>query len=306
MEFPLVTIFTLIYNTNPKYVIEAIESVRNNNYTNIKHIIIEDCSPDTTHKKVVKQWIAENNYPCEFHEHEVNFGLCKTLNHVLDLTKGKYLIGCSDDVLLENRIIDDVKILETLDETYCMIHSKTFCIDSNGNSLNSTIEMTNIIAEDNYFDTLIGGNFISAPAVTLVSKVIKQVGGYDETLLFEDYEMWLRLSFYGYKIKYHEKLNTKYRIHNQSISMNINFNIEEIKILLKFSENINVKKKIELKITDYFLLKNNVYFNLISLYNQKFKSKLIFEILKLKIPHFLKVLIFKANNQIAKIKSTIK
>ena len=43
MVEPLVTVFTLIYNTNPKYVIEAIESVRANNYSNLQHIIIDDC-----------------------------------------------------------------------------------------------------------------------------------------------------------------------------------------------------------------------------------------------------------------------
>jgi glycosyltransferase involved in cell wall biosynthesis len=218
MEFPLVTIFTLIYNTNPKYVIEAIESVRNNNYPNIQHIIIDDCSPDTTPKKVVKQWIAENNYPCEFHEHEVNFGLCKTLNHVLDLTKGKYLIGCSDDVLLENRIIDDVTIFESLPEDYCMIHSITECFDEHSKSLNREIKLNSKINDDEYFVKLIHGNFISAPTVTLKTNILKKIGGYDEKILFEDYDMWLRLSSNGYKFKYHDKINTRYRIHAQSMS----------------------------------------------------------------------------------------
>jgi glycosyltransferase involved in cell wall biosynthesis len=218
MEFPLVTIFTLIYNTNPKYVIEAIESVRNNNYPNIQHIIIDDCSPDTTPKKVVKQWIAENNYPCEFHEHEVNFGLCKTLNHVLELAKGKYLIGCSDDILLKNRIINDVTILEDLDDQYALVHSRTEIIDMNSFKVQRFFYENKIPADYDYFDQLLTSNFISAPSVTMVTETIKKVGGYDESLLFEDYEMWLRLSKLNYKFKYYDKINTYYRVHEESIS----------------------------------------------------------------------------------------
>jgi glycosyltransferase involved in cell wall biosynthesis len=74
-DYPLVTVVTLIYNTNPKFVIEAIESVRANNYSNIQHIIIDDCSPDPEPKEVVKNWIQENNYSCEFYEHDENYGI---------------------------------------------------------------------------------------------------------------------------------------------------------------------------------------------------------------------------------------
>ena len=129
MDYPLVTVFTLIYNTNPKFVIEAIESVRANNYPNLQHIIIDDCSSDQLPKEKVKNWILENNYPCEFYEHEINYGVCKTLNHVLELAKGKYIFGCSDDVILNNKIITEVNILNNLDEKYAATYSDAYLIN---------------------------------------------------------------------------------------------------------------------------------------------------------------------------------
>ena len=73
-------------------------------------------------------------------------------------------------------------------------------------------------ADDCYFEKLLLGNFISAPSVTLVTNTIKNEGGYDESLLFEDYDIWLRLSKKGYKFKYLNKVNTQYRIHDKSAS----------------------------------------------------------------------------------------
>lgn len=128
MEYPLVTVFTLIYNTNPRYVIEAIESVRANNYPNLQHIIIDDCSPNPEPKRAVKQWIKDNNYLCEFYEHETNYGICKTLNHVLELTKGKYLFGCSDDLISSTKILSDVEILEKSETSCGAIYSDAYLI----------------------------------------------------------------------------------------------------------------------------------------------------------------------------------
>src|SRR6188474_3378131 len=98
-SLPLVTVFSLVYNTG-KYVIEAIESVKANNYPNIQHIIIDDCSYDGVSTELVSDWIKENNYNCTFIKHEKNQGICRTLNEILRLAKGKYIFGVSDDLIM--------------------------------------------------------------------------------------------------------------------------------------------------------------------------------------------------------------
>lgn len=264
MEFPLVTIFTLIYNTNPKYVIEAIESVRNNNYPNIQHIIIDDCSPDPTPKQIVKQWITDNNYPCEFYEHELNYGICKTLNHVLDLTKGKYLIGCCDDILLKNRIIDDVTIFESLIENYAVIYSKAMILNNNGELTNKFLPEFEINENSDYFDRLIQSNFIPAPTVTYKTSLIKKIGGFNEEFIFEDYEMWLRILSKGFKLYYYNNCNTIYRVHNESMSNSNNkkkialINRQTRKIQLKYIKyNSKTFHENLYKINNDFLLHNH-------------------------------------------------
>ena len=45
------------------------------------------------------------------------------------------------------------------------------------------------------FVRIMAGNFLPAPAVMLRRSAIADVGGYDESLFVEDFDMWLRLSF---------------------------------------------------------------------------------------------------------------
>ena len=49
-----------------------------------EHIIIDDCSTDNS-VKVIENWIKENDYECTFIKHEVNQGICKTLNESIKL-----------------------------------------------------------------------------------------------------------------------------------------------------------------------------------------------------------------------------
>jgi GT2 family glycosyltransferase len=221
MDLPLVTVFTLIYNTNPKFVIEAIESVRANNYPNLQHIIVDDCSTDKEPKETVKKWIDDNSYPCEFYEHEVNYGVCKTLNHVLELAKGEYIFGCSDDIISENKILKEVNILQNLDDSYVATYSDSYLIDQNSNQLYGLFIQKyrnfSVLPDGEIFEELLNGNFLPANAMMWKTDAIKQVGGYDESLPLEDFDLHLRL-FKHNKIKLIETPLASYRIHPDGLS----------------------------------------------------------------------------------------
>jgi GT2 family glycosyltransferase len=293
-SLPLVTVFTLIYNTNPDYVIEAIESVRANSYPNIQHIIIDDCSPNPEPKNVVKKWVKKVNYQCEFYDHEINYGICKTLNHVLSLAKGKYILGCSDDILTVDRIKEDVKILEKVGERYALVFGMSQIIDNLSRLKYQVIpNIIDIPNDDNYFSILLENNIISAPSVTIRVDAIKQVGGYDESLPYEDYDMWLRLSLEGFKFAPNPRINCYYRKHAESMtSIFTQYRIEEFKIKLKFSHLDEVKECLKNEIIHLGysdrLLNNQLYKYYKEVYgsefiltisslnlNGKFKSKLM-------------------------------
>lgn len=247
-KYPLVTVFTLIYNTNPKFVIEAIESIRANNYPNLQHIIIDDCSTNPEPKKMVKEWIKNEKYACEFYEHETNYGVCKTLNHVLELAKGKYIFGCSDDIIYPNKIITEVQVLENLDDSYAATYSDATLIDEHSKSLYGLFiqqyKKFMRLPEGYIFQELVSGNFLPIMSMMFRTKCIREVGGYDESLSFEDYDLHLRI-FKKHKIKLINTIHSKYRVHNDSLMFtNINWNIDYFKIYSKHLENNLAKEKI--------------------------------------------------------------
>jgi glycosyltransferase involved in cell wall biosynthesis len=225
MVEPLVSVCTLIYNTNPRYVIEAIESVRANQYSNIQHIIIDDCSPDVNSKQEVKKWIQENNYPCEFYEHEVNYGLNKTLNHVLSVAKGKYLFACGDDLMMPNTFKVAVDLLESLPAHYAGVFSDVYLIDGANNPLpdkrtylkRSYPQYVFPSKKEVYYENLLNAkaNFIAPMSAAIKLDVLKELNGYDENLNFEDYDMFLRI-LKKYDLKYSDTILAKYRIHDES------------------------------------------------------------------------------------------
>lgn len=258
MYYPLVTVFTPIYNTNSKYIIEAIESIRDNNYPNIQHIIIDDFSSNPVPKEEVKLWIKTNNYTCEFYEHKFNYGICKTLNHFLDLSKGKYIFGCSDDVILPNKILTEVLTLENLDETYAATYSDAYLIDGNSNLKKGLFINRNNVdfnyPDDNIFNELLHVNVLCGASMMWKTSCIREVGGYDERLQFEDYDLHLRL-FKKYKIKFIKEPLAKYREHyDNHTNRNLDFRYDYFLIY---------KKHLNYKIANQKIreIKNNVIIN---------------------------------------------
>ena len=259
-NLPLVTVCTLIYNTNPRYVIEAIESIRANNYPNLQHIIIDDCSPDPTPKEVVKQWIQDNKYPCEFYEHEVNYGVCKTLNHVLELAKGKYYFGCSDDLVKPDKLFRQVQLFESLSPEYALLYSDTEMIDSKGNNIGSifsTFRKLDTGPEGYILEDLFLGNFIHFSGALIKTQCHDIIGGFNEDLIVEDIDMCLRIS-QKFKIKFDEKPSAIYRIHDKGLLSTLKTKGLE-QNLLSLSPFYKYSKKTEQHYIGYLSYCNNIF-----------------------------------------------
>jgi glycosyltransferase involved in cell wall biosynthesis len=249
-RYPLITAFTLIYNTNPKFVIQAIESIINNNYPNLQHIIIDDCSPDTTPKTVVKKWISDNNYNCEFYEHDKNLGICGTINHVLELARGKYIIGCSDDILMPNTInslFSEINKSEDIAVVYGnlkmiyngILQNEIYPTNGELKYNKNEIELTDLIKN----------NCVNAIGNLMNVEILKRIGGFDQSWMFEDYPMWIKLILNNYRIIRLEKVCSHYRIHENNISHKINWTIANFEILNYFKKNCEIKKELQLRLT---------------------------------------------------------
>lgn len=200
-ESPLVTVCTLSYN-NGRYVLDGLDSVRAQTHTNIQHLIADDCSIDNS-VALIEDWIKRHRYKCTFIKRSVNIGVCKGLNKFLQLAEGKYVAFVSDDLWLPTHLFGAISILEEQSKEVGAIYSDCYQSDAQGN-----LAPELLIAHNHRFSEMpqgyIGerlweGNFIPALSVVVRRECFNKVGGFDENLVYEDWDMWLRLSqFYQF------------------------------------------------------------------------------------------------------------
>ena len=221
-ELPLVSIWTLVYNTGP-YVLETIKAVINQSYPlhRIQHIIIDDFSTDNS-ADLVGDWITDNDYKCTYIRHSGNWGICKTLNQVLELVKGKYGMGCSDDLLHPTAIETFVKGFQNLPEKTGMIFCNMQLIDSNGNLISKSYlnqKTINFIQhkEGSFFEKIIKNYFLPAPGTFYKIEALIDIAPYDESLSSEDYDFHLRFAK-KYDYIYIDEINVSYRRHDNNKS----------------------------------------------------------------------------------------
>jgi glycosyltransferase involved in cell wall biosynthesis len=253
-NYPLVSIIACCYN-HEKFVEETLDGIISQTYENIELIIIDDFSTDSSVKKV-NNWIKKHKYECLFIQNTENLGVVKTLNKALKKCNGKYfsLIAC-DDIYLPKKTENQIKIFENLSEEFVAIYSDAYTTDENSSSLYGTQivrKQINKPPSGNIHEDLIRkDNFIPAISVIYKIKIIKELGYYDESLIYEDYDMLLRLSK-KYKIYFSKEIDVCYRLHQTNMNYNLDkpkFLDSKIKMLFKHLnvENCNLEIGIVLK-----------------------------------------------------------
>lgn len=213
-KIPLVTVIALCYNQS-SFISDALNSVKDQTYQNIELIVIDDHSSDDSVQQIEK-WIASYTNSIKLIVHDTNQGICKTINQGLRRASGKYiqLLAC-DDILDPKKIEHHVRILEANPEK-ALVFSDVHIINSDGKPIGKTYFDTRKYAiSDTYnpYCTLIRkGNFMHPLSQLIRKEILVELGGYDESLWFEDYDMNLRITK-KYSVIYDLFVSAFYRQH---------------------------------------------------------------------------------------------
>lgn len=101
---PFISIITASFN-NESTIRNTIESIKNQTFTDIEHIIIDNCSTDKT-LSIIKEY--EGSYSLKWLS-EPDKGIADALNKGLKQAKGKYiLIIHADDELINPSILNEI------------------------------------------------------------------------------------------------------------------------------------------------------------------------------------------------------
>lgn len=250
MGYPLVTVVCACYNQSA-YILESLESVKNQTYPNLELIIWDDASKDDS-VEIIDSWISQNpDLKVTFTKNAVNKGICKSLNEAKSLAKGKYIqILALDDLLLPDKIERHVQLLEKSKSTDALVFSDAYLIDSASNTYQNRFiayyKRYLSLESGNFFEELLKNNYIPAMTVLYKTEILNEIGSWDETLAYEDYDMLLRIAE-KYDFIFDPIVSAKYRLHQKNTheTMFIEMERSKFNIYLKYANyNSTVKHKL--------------------------------------------------------------
>lgn len=245
-ENSLVSVVLITYNSS-KYVLDTLESVKNQTWDNIELIISDDGSTDNT-TAICSNWLSENQnrfYNALLITVDENTGIPSNCNRGLRATQGEWLkIIPGDDILLNNCISDNMDYSRRFPKASFIV-SDIKEIDDNGNLIRDQIDNESLL----FFSNITSAQkqlksysrwpaFINTPTFFFRSNMIEKIGYCDEEFkIYEDMTMVIRIMESNYKLHYLKKPTVAYRIHHNAISRNPKANeIREKEVLMVFNK----------------------------------------------------------------------
>jgi glycosyltransferase involved in cell wall biosynthesis len=218
-SLPVVSVLATCFN-HERYVVECLESIHAQTYPNVQLIVADDASTDGS-VRAIRDWVERTGTPCTLVLHEENRGICRTRNEALAHARGAYVSGIStDDVWLPDKLADQVAQLEALPQSVGVAYCDAARIDEDGNPLPETfVEHLGVgpPPEGDLYETLLTRNFLPAGSTLVRRECYAAVGPFDESLPYEDRDMWLRIAR-RYAFVFTPRVGVRYRVHPVSLS----------------------------------------------------------------------------------------
>lgn len=210
---PVISVCVLSWNHAP-YVVQCLQSICQQTFSNLEIVYLDNHSSDHTFD-VAQAFLEKQHVSFQAFKRESPCGIAANFNWLLKRARGRYAcIISADDWMAETNIAAKVSKIAA-DDTIAVVYSEAFTF------YDDTQELVEQRGERRYegyvFDELIKGNFLVAPGVLLDVTKAHEVGGFNEDLLIEDWDLWIRLS-QRYKIGFVNDFLVYYRRHASNMS----------------------------------------------------------------------------------------
>lgn len=198
------------------YLDDSIQSILGQSFTDFEYIIINDASIDTSHS-IVQKYLTDTRIV--YIKNEKNQWIVKNLNYGISIAQWEYIARMDgDDISLPERLDEQLRYLEeNPDISY--VGSFADIIDEGGRAIWKLEKPTS-------FDMVKRSVFLYScfihPSILIRKKVLLDNNIYyrEKYLYCEDYDLWLRLTYTGFKWENIAKVLLKYRKHTNSSNKN--------------------------------------------------------------------------------------
>lgn len=195
-SMPLVSIICLSYN-HEKFVTQALDSVVNQTYKNIELLIADDFSTDNS-AAIIEKWL-QHHPEIHFTRNSQNLGNTKTFNSLFRKSKGEFIIDlAADDILEPECIANQLQGFQDHQDAG-LVYGNMKLIDENDKELGYYYPVNEQLSAINppnsgyvYIDILNQKHKICSVTAMMRRTMLEELGGYDETLAFEDLDIWIR------------------------------------------------------------------------------------------------------------------
>ena len=220
MSHPLVSVIVPSYN-HESYIIETLDSIKSQTYNNIELIIIDDGSIDKTNV-FIKAWCDDNSMEFQkiLHVQKKNGGVSSALNHGIERSSGNYITFCaSDDIFAKEKVSKMVNFLER-NKKIKAIATDAHLIDANSNLISPSAIRSRHFVSTNFVNKLAANDLVYfwcvfGPCQFFHKSIFEIYGKFDETLVIEDRDFWLRILHNDICHFFPEPLSY-YRVHKNS------------------------------------------------------------------------------------------
>ena len=245
---PKISILVPTFNTPKDLLIEMIESVRNQSYSNWQ-LCIADGSDQEETKNIIKEYVSKDNR-ITVSWLDKNYGISGNTNKALELANGEYTaLFDHDDVLELNALYEVVSSLQKVP------HDIVYTDEDKLNGKTLQYEDPNFKSDYNE-DLLLSHNYITHFFVVKTS-ILREVGGFNsEYDGAQDYDVILKCVEKTNDIHHIAKILYHWRMHEGSTALNPESKmycyIAGEKAIQHHLDRIGVKAKVEMRKKPYW------------------------------------------------------
>lgn len=221
---PLVSVVIITYNSS-KYVIDTLDSIKKQTYSNIELIVSDDCSTDNT-VDLCRQWIDDNKgrfIRTQMVIASDNTGIAGNVNRGYQAAKGVWIKGLAgDDMLMSDCIEKNVEYVSEYPNTELLFSKiKPF---GDERIIERYFQQFHYeyfkLSRKKFLYKILLGNFIPASTCFMPKSLFVKLGGYDESMPFiEDWPFWIKAACNGVNFSFMDEYTVKYRMASTSISL---------------------------------------------------------------------------------------
>jgi len=242
-EYHLISVLVPAYN-HEKYVEKTLSSILEDNYPNKELVIINDGSTDST-AQIIEDWVNLHKKEIQIKfQSRRNGGVTKTLNDLIDLSNGEYILFIhSDDYLLPGGIMKRYNYLQN-HQKYLAVFADCIVIDKENNKMHNSGLSDLYFAKKSKYTNPQGlkkeiiTNWSVPGGTIMVKKEAYKQFRYNEEFIIEDLDFYLYFASRNLIGFLDEKVSA-YRVHGENTCMkDENWNRVQKDIINSYKRNL--------------------------------------------------------------------